>query len=326
MLNLKRSAVLLLCLLAALSSTACRIPPTLLEEQPTPFPAASALPSAPLPNETGGAEPTPEASAPQDSRTVSATLYYITDEGYLLPVAERIPSVDGIARACLMRLVDSPENAAALKKQGLIAPIPAGTELSLSIAGGEAVVDLRGMSALPDAARERALYACVVNTLLGFPTVERVSLLIDGSPNETPNGSTPPSGAGRIALNAENGSVAARGSAKPLTLYVPTESAAHYIPVTRYVEGSDGLSAAVGALVAGTELPGLRSCFPRNTLLLGATIENGILTVNLSKDFEHVAEQSGLYSLAMHAVLLTAMRYGSVDEVQFAVNGMPYEP
>lgn len=63
--------------------------------------------------------------------------------------------------------------------------------------------------------------------------------------------------------------------------------------------------------------------FPENTLVLGAVIENGILTVNLSSDFETVANDAGLLNLATQSVLLTALPYGSINEVHFAVNGIP---
>ena len=66
------------------------------------------------------------------------------------------------------------------------------------------------------------------------------------------------------------------GSAKPLTLYFPNESGSLMIPITRYAEGSTDLYSCIQQLAAGTELRGLRSCFPENTLVLGAVIENGI--------------------------------------------------
>ena len=95
------------------------------------------------------------------------------------------------------------------------------------------------------------------------------------------------------------------------------------IPITRYAEGSTDLYSCIQQLAAGTELRGLRSCFPENTLVLGVVIENGILTVNLSSDFETVANDAGLLNLATQSVLLTALPYGSINEVHFAVNGIP---
>ena len=47
------------------------------------------------------------------------------------------------------------------------------------------------------------------------------------------------------------------------------------------------------------------------------------MTVNLSSDFETVANDAGLLNLATQSVLLTALPYGSINEVHFAVNGIP---
>ena len=45
-----------------------------------------------------------------------------------------------------------------------------------------------------------------------------------------------------------------------------------------------------------------------------------------AEDFEAIADTPGLYDLAMQTVLLTAMPYGSIDEVRFTVNGRLFEP
>ena len=90
-----------------------------------------------------------------------------------------------------------------------------------------------------------------------------------------------------------------------------------------FVDGATGIARRFKVHAAGTDLRGLRSCFPENTLVLGAVIENGILTVNLSSDFETVANDAGLLNIATQSVLLTALPYGSINEVHFAVNGIP---
>ncbi len=319
LLNKKAAAAVLVLLMICFS--ACRIPPA-LTEPPSPAPtgpAESMLPGL-LPDETAVPSPSPE-----NGRTVSASLCYVTDEGYLLPVVQRIPWEDGIAKACLARLTGSPELDNELAKQGLSAPIPAGTKVQLAIKDGEATVRLSALPGLSNARSEQNLFTAIVNTLTAFPSVNTVSITVDGVSGRTANGVSLPVRQGRLALNAEDGTVQVSGSAKPLTLYFPNAMGSHFIPVTRYSD-NDGLYAAISGLARGTELSGLIGCFPENTLVLGAAIENGLLTVNLSEDFKKVAETPGLYSLAMQGVLLTAMKYGSVDEVLFTVNGVPFEP
>ena len=267
------------------------------------------------------AVPTPVCSAPAtadaapDGKKVNKTLYYLTDEGYLLPVVASVPQQAGIAKACLAKMTASDENRAALSKNGLKAVIPQGTEIQISIQNGEARVNLVNLPVMPDYDSAQQLTE--------FDSVETVSIFLNGCNDITANGSLPPQKHGKYALNVENAEIATSGSAKPLTLYFPNESGSLMIPITRYAEGSTDLYSCIQQLAAGTELRGLRSCFPENTLVLGAVIENGILTVNLSSDFETVANDAGLLNLATQSVLLTALPYGSINEVHFAVNGIP---
>ena len=325
--KIRRAAASVL-VFSAFVLTACRFPAGITEPLPSPPPEAEAT-LEPAKEPAGAEMPSsvPDGdSGADDGRYASTKLYYVTDEGYLLPVSARIPWEDGIAKACLGRLIADRENRNALMGSGLNAPIPEGTRLSLAVTDGEARLDLIGMPALPDAESERLLFAAIVNTLTEFRSIDRVTVLMDGSSAATAHGVTPPAGESALPLNVENAEVAVSGSAKPLTLYFPNRTGSHFIPVTRYVSGSAGLGAAVSALVSGTALPGLIPCFPEGTLMLGAAIENGLLTIDLSADFMKVADTPGLYSLAMHSALLTAMPYGSVDEVRFLVNGAPFEP
>lgn len=264
----------------------------------------------------------------QNGETVRVTLHYITDEGFVLPVQERIEKQEGIARACLMKLIGSDENENFLKSRGLNAPLPKGTQFGLSIQDGEARVMFYGIE--PPSSEEEAadVYASIVNTLLQFASVQRVSVYFSGS-SEDENTPTPPRGMESCALNVENEALetAAGGGASALTLYFPNTSASLFVPVTRYVSPLNaGLCGAIAQLAKGTQLDGLRGCFPENTLILGAAIENGVLSVNCSSDFLGVNESPSLYSLAMQSVLLTARPFGSIDEIVFLVNGVPFEP
>ena len=311
------SAALILPLLFA----ACRFPPSLTEPETTAPPAAGETPEAVWDPMAGALEPPSE----NGERAIKKTLYFASDEGYLLPVSLEIPWEDGIAMACLTRLRGDGETGARLERNGLCAPIPSGTGIKLAIAGGEAVVDLVGMSELPDSRSERNLFAAIVNTLIEFSSVDTVTVLLDGSGDRTAHGVEPPKSSGRIDINTEDSELPTSGSAKALTLFFPNRSASHFIPVTRY-SSADGLYAAISALADGTKLAGLIGCFPENTIVLGAAVENGLLTVDLTSDFEKIAETPVMYDLAMHTVLLTAEQYASVDEIRFTVNGTPFEP
>ena len=138
------------------------------------------------------------------------------------------------------------------------------------------------------------------------------------------NGSALPSNHAAYRVNVEQNSVATSGSANAITLYFPNSSGSLNIPVTRYVQGSTDLYSCISELVSGTDLPNLVSCFPTDTIVLGATLENGVLRINLTEDFVAISETPGLYELAVNSAMLTAQGFGSVDEVIFYVNGIEY--
>ena len=85
------------------------------------------------------------AQSAQDMQSV--TVYYQDGEGYLVPVTTRVAKTDGIAKAALSRLVQSPENDLAAAKMGLKTVVPEGTTFDLDIADGRARADL-GKAAL----------------------------------------------------------------------------------------------------------------------------------------------------------------------------------
>ena len=294
----------------------------------TPQLGATQAPGLDLTPKSGGNIPAVPSSTetPKTQDTMRVTLYYITDDGFVLPIQHEIPKQDGIAMACLTML-SAGNSDAELKARGLNAPIPEGTRISLAIEDGEARVDLSDVPNMTSAESERALFAALVNTLTQFRSVDRVSITVDGQSGRTANGNALPTDCSSFALNVEDETVetASAGEMAELTLYFPNEQGSAFIPVTRYVSGEISLYALLSKLAEGTTLSGLRNCFPEDTLILGAAIENGVLSINCSNDFLRINETPGLYSLAMHSVLLSANCFGHIDEIRFLVNGMPFE-
>ncbi len=270
------------------------------------------------------AEETPSAQA----TFRRATLYYLSDEGYIVPVTKLIPWEEGIAKACLSYISSTPDNDAAATAMGLCTVIPAGVQLELSIsAEGNATLNLIGLPDMGSAAMENALVAAVVNTLTEFPTISTVSILIDGKSAEAlPHGTRLPNGSAAYPLNVENGDVATSGTAFAMRLYFPTASGAYNVPITRYITSAPTLYSCVSGLVNGGNSDMLLNCFPTGTLLLGAAIENGVLTVNFSEDFKQVEAVDGLFALAYETLYLTASDVCEFTSLIIQVNGVVYSP
>ncbi len=274
---------------------------------------------APLP--TFSEAPSEEPAAEANFRR--AVLYYLSDEGYIVPVEKLIPWEEGIARACLSYMTASPENDAAARAMGLSTVIPEGAKLTLAIKDGVALLDVSGAEFATGEA-ELAMLEATVNTLVEFPTVDAVTVTFDGAGGLTEHGNMLPARAGAYRLNPERSELETSAGAVAATLYFPNLSGSLTVPVTRYMSGEPSVYSLTAALISGTAMKGLRSCFPENTLLLGAAVENGVLTVNLSEDFRAVSDVEGLYELAEETLRLTLGERFDFETVRIQVNGADF--
>lgn len=288
--------------------------------------------SAPKEREAPSAEPTVCPTVFMDETpNVEATfrrstLYFISDDGFVVPVTKLIPWEEGIARACLSYMVSTPENVSAAREMGLMTAIPDGVSLSLRVADGNALVDMTGLDPLPSREAEISMLQAIVNTLTEFPTVNTVTVTRDGSGGRLENGTELPVRREAYPLNPEEPELAASAGAGCSTLWFPNMSGALLVPVTRRISKPESVYSTVSALIDGAKMNGLRSCFPEGTLLLGAAVENGVATVNLSDDFKAVSGTEGLYTLAYRSLFLTLAGSYPVSDLRIQVNGVEFRP
>lgn len=285
-------------------------------------PEESVPTAEPTAEQTGEMDETPDVEA----TFRRSTLYYISDEGFVVPVTKLIPWEEGIAKACLSYMVSTPENVSAAREMGLMTAIPEGVTLSLRVADGNALVDIAGLQPLPTREAELAMLQAIVNTLTEFPTVDTVTVTRDGAGGRLENGTELPVRREAYPLNPEEPELAASAGGGEATLWFPNMSGALLVPVTRYMSKTPSIYSAVSSLIEGTRSRGLRSCFPEGTLLLGAAIENGVATVNLSDDFKAVSDTEGLYSLAWRSLYLTLSESYPVSDLRIQVNGAAFCP
>ena len=267
-----------------------------------------------------------EEASVNESAFIKSRLYFISDEGYVVPVTKLIPWEDGIAAASLKYMTASSANSDAARRMGLSPAIPEGTEFSISIRDGNALVDLIGMPALESERAELDMIRAIVNALVEFPTVSTVTITRGGSSEPLENGTELPVRQPAYPLNIEGGELAASAGGTFVTLYFPNASGAVTVPVSRGMSAEPSVYSVAAALIAGTKEKGLMSCFPENTLLLGAAIENGTATVNLSGDFKETAETEGMFSLAYRTLFLSLEKCFGITRLRIEVNGEEYSP
>lgn len=253
-------------------------------------------------------------------------LYYKDDDGFIVPVMKLIPWEEGIGRAAIGNLVDTAENRAEARSRGLNATIPDGVEYTLRIRDGVATIDISSLSAFADEASERAMVTSIVNSLAEFPTIDAVTITLNGEkvtklPCETKlsEAMTP------FMLNAEDGDVSASADGmEPMTLYFANNAASLNVPVTRYCAGH-GLAAAVEQLIAGPEDAALMNSFPEGTRLISADIYGGTATVNLSGEFLSAQYTEGMAETAFDTLFLTANAIEDISELNVLVEGKECE-
>jgi len=137
----------------------------------TALPAASSTTSGPT-----------ATTGPAPATAVEARVYFTRDS--TVATAGRRVTPPAVAQGAVEALLAGPTEAEAAL--GLTSPIPAGTELRrISVADGLATVDLSG-SFLDQGGPDVALrVAQVVHTLTQFPTVDRVTIQVEGVPAPT---------------------------------------------------------------------------------------------------------------------------------------------
>ncbi|MDO4568112.1 MAG: GerMN domain-containing protein [Clostridia bacterium] len=278
---------------------------------------------------TSCAKPIDDIDVDSDSVLVEAGLrrtviYYLSDEGFIVPVMRMIPWEEGIGKAALQYLVADGVNTSQLSQKGLNPVIPANTEIALRIDDGHARVDLSGEGfPLSSADAEYAMVVALVNTLVEFPTIDSVSVSVNGNSATMANGVELPQNCGRINLNVEveNVETMAAIGIKPVGIYMPNVSGSLMIPITKYTTAEDSFYTAVKLMCEGSNSPAVHQCFPQGVSVLDAYISGTTATVALTGNFAAINEVEGLLESCYKAMYLTALEYGQVSGLRILVDG-----
>ncbi len=276
---------------------------------------------------------TPPVSASASTGTtevdmVSTVCWYEDGDGYLVPVTRKIPMQDGIAKATLALMVESSENDLAAARMGLTNVIPEGVSIDLDISGGKARVDL-SKEALncANAEEELLMVQGVAATLCGFETVEEVSFLFDGQKRSQLTHGTDVSGVfTEDSVNLESVSTFSdSANADAVQLYFPSASGRMLVPVTRTVFSPADLPTAILELAKGPKTDsGLECPIPGKCGVKSVSVKNGVATIDFTKEFAAIAQESDGGHQAVQAVLFTASQFPGVKKVSILVEGKPF--
>ncbi|MDI3481539.1 MAG: germination protein [Tepidanaerobacteraceae bacterium] len=275
--------------------------------------------------------PPPSGEAQKVQANMRKTVFYFAnDYDLLVPVTREIPWVEGIGRAALESLVDTPELRAQLAEKGLKPTLPEGTEiLGMTIKDELAKVDFsKEFLNFKDTTSEQNAVKSVVYTLTEFPAVDKVQILINGKPlKKCPNGTALKDVLYREKINIEPGQNTAANDAVPVTLYFKSSNESgnftYFVPVTRMVRKSDNMiKAALEELIKGP-CPniGLVSVVPEDTKVLEATQKESEVVVNFSKEIEGYGGGVDVEQALVNSVVLTVSQFPGVEKVSLQVEG-----
>jgi len=276
-------------------------------------------------------EEIPQAAAVvsmQEKDMQQTVVYYEDADGYLVPVQREVLRQDGIAKATLEMMVQSPKNDMDAARLGLMPVVPEGTTFELDIAQGHARVDL-GREALSaaDKQQEENMRTAIVWALTEFDTVKDVNFLVDGQLRDTLTHGTNLSGSyTRVGLNQEEPAAAVFAGASEVQMYFPSEDDRLLVPVSRTVYSENDVATAVFEFLRGPKADsGLEKPLDESVQLLGVSVSGGVVTINFTKDFTRIAERSDGGIQAMRALMMTCTRYPGIKKVKILVEGEPYQ-
>lgn len=273
----------------------------------------------------------PESTGQASAGMRETVVYYQDNNGYLVPVMREVPAEEGIAKATLSLMVQSPYNDMEAARLGLKTILPEGTTIDLDInSEGRARIDLGSqINQLADAEAESNMVSAIVQTLTEFPTVKTVEFLVDGKQvNQLKYGTKIDGAFERGMLNLESAvpTMATPSEYKTVELYFPGETGSLLVPVTRMVYGNDDINTAMLELCKGPSADSpLESTLPAGCGLIGVNMDGTTAVVNFTKEFMNLAEQSDGGRQALKALVLTATQFPGVEKVEIQVEGEPYD-
>ena len=274
--------------------------------------------------------PVSEVSVSAAAQPMQDTVVYYEDgDGYLVPVQREVLRQDGIAKATLNLMVQSARNDMDAARLGLVPVVPEGTTFDLDISKGHARVDMsKQVLAASDKEQEENLRTAIVWALTEFDTVKDVSFLVDGQVRDTLTHGTNISGSyTRVGLNQEEPVQEVFADANEVQMYFPSQNGRLLVPVSRTVYSDEDVTTAVFEFLRGPKADsGLNAPLPEEAKLLGVDVKDGVVTINFSKAFTKIAEQSDGGVQAMRALMLTCTRFPGVKKVKILVDGEPYQP
>ena len=234
-----------------------------------------------------------------------------------------------VARASINALIDTPINRERIAYFELYPTLPQGTEFSINIKEGIAVIDFNTkVLECSNQIAERNIIASVVYTLTQFETVDEVRILVNGYIQQRLKyGSDISENLSRknVLANATgNNAILAKGMQKLDVYFLKTiKNDVYMIPVSiacTDLNEENLQGEIIKYLSRPPESPGLFSEVPDNIKLIGSSIKGGLLTLNLGIDIDSYGgtqKEHGMIS----QILYSMKQIDNIDRIRFLIDG-----
>lgn len=271
-----------------------------------------------------------DSSTNSQAQETMATLYF-TDENFEKMVTEsreiNVKSGETLAEAVLRELFKGPT------QSGHETAIPADAKL-LKVSQAENIVTV-DVSKEFDAGDIQEIVAriMVTNTLTELPGVKYVKFYKEGQDYIGPSGEP-------IGLMTKVEDIQEQEDSEKqaisddavkkynMVLYFAGSQAMYVVPEVREVDvtGRRYAQTAIQELIKGPTMPGLYPTIPNGTKLLSVKIEDGLATVDFSKEFKnnHPGGSAGEI-MTIYSVVNTLTEFPTVKKVKFLIEGKEEE-
>jgi len=264
--------------------------------EPKDVPDSQQLPDVAAVNNDSGvlaAQINPGSSSFFSEPRRAVTVYYQDSDGCIVPMTRWIEMQPGIARASLSLVIDSAIAREELAYYGVYPVLPENTEiLGIDLRNGVAVVDFnRYLLNYDSALSERNIVASIVYTLTEFDTIEKVKILVNGYTQGILKYGTDlekPLGREDVMINADVALTPAEMAKVDIFLMKQANTGFIYpVPVSQpdTTDADNMPEILVKQLLAAESRDGLVNEIPKGVSLIDASVINGTITLNFSREF-----------------------------------------
>lgn len=264
-----------------------------------------------------------------DNEKILVEVYYQDKEGFLVPVTRRIPKQLSVARASINLLIDTPINREQLAYFELYPVLPQGTEFSINIKDGIAIIDFNSkLLEYNDQNAETNIIASVVYTLTQFETICEVRIFVNGYIQQRLKYEADISenlSRKNILVNTAGKNANLERGMQKLDVYFlkVIKNDICMIPVSiECMDINEGnlQGEIIKCLCKSPGSPELFSELPDNIKLVGSSIKEGLLTLNLDMDIGSYGGTQKEYGM-VNQVLYSMKQIDNIDRVKILVDG-----